>query len=54
MIVSFSGERIEASKAVATDFTDHHARQFDTMTYADRSMAGSSAAPTSCSAGRPG
>ena len=38
MIVSFGGERIEASKAVLADFTEHHARQFDAMTYADRSL----------------
>ncbi|GAA2371250.1 hypothetical protein [Dactylosporangium salmoneum] len=38
MIVSFGGERIEVSKATQADFTEHHARQLDAMTYADRSL----------------
>jgi hypothetical protein len=38
MIVTFGSERIEVSKAAAADFTEHHTRQFDTMTYADRSL----------------
>jgi hypothetical protein len=38
MIVNFGGERVEVSKATPADFGDHHAAQFDAMTYADRSL----------------